>query len=133
MLNDDQKRSTWFHISRFLLSRYEDDPGDFIERVVTEDETWVHHFYPESKMQSIQWKYPDSSPPKTFKRVHSARKVIASIFWDSQGVIMIDYLGQGRTINSAYYAGELRRLRQCSALVGQRPCPYVTSLHDCCD
>ena len=84
MLTDDQKRSTWFHISRFLLSRYEDDPGDFIERVVTQDETWVHHFYPESKMQNKQWKHPDSPPPKTFKRVHSARKVMTSIFWDSQ-------------------------------------------------
>ena len=30
---------------------------------------------------------------------------MASIFWYSQAVIMIDYLEQGRTINSAYYAG----------------------------
>ena len=49
------------------------------------------------------------SPPKKFMRVHSAGKVMASIFWDSQGAIMIDYLEQGRTINGAYYAGELRR------------------------
>ena len=35
-----------------------------------------------------------------------------SIFWDSQGVIMIDYLEQHHTINGAYNAGELRRLRQ---------------------
>ena len=28
---------------------------------------------------------------------------------------MIDYLEQGRTINGAYYAGELRRLRQENA------------------
>ena len=33
MLTDDQKR-TQLNISRYLLSRYEDDPGDFIERVV---------------------------------------------------------------------------------------------------
>ena len=38
--------------------------------------------------------------------------VVASIFWESQGVIMIDYLEQGCTINGAYYAGELRQLRQ---------------------
>ena len=30
---------------------------------------------------------------------------MASIFWDSQGVIMIDYLEQCRTINGAYFAG----------------------------
>ena len=37
---------------------------------------------------------------------------MASVFWDSQGVIMIDYLDQGRTINGAYYTGKLRRIRQ---------------------
>ena len=99
MLTDDQ-------ISRYLLSRYEDDPSDFINRVVNQDGTWVHHFDPESKMQSMQWKH------KMLKRVSSAGKVMASVFWDSQGEIMIDYFEQGRTINGAYYAAELRRLRQ---------------------
>ena len=37
---------------------------------------------------------------------------MTSIFWDSQGVIMIDYLEQGCTIKGAYYAGKLRWLRQ---------------------
>ena len=37
---------------------------------------------------------------------------MASTFWDIQGVIMIDYLEQGRKINGAYYAGKSRRLRQ---------------------
>ena len=111
MLTDDQKRSRLI-ISRYLLSRYEDDPGDFIDRVVTQDETWVHHFDPESKMQSMQWKHPVSPPPKKFKRVSSAGKVIAPIICNSQGVIVIDYLEQGRSINGAYYAAEMRRLRQ---------------------
>ena len=35
-----------------ISSHYEDDPGDFIQQVVTKDETWVHHFDPDSKMQS---------------------------------------------------------------------------------
>ena len=43
MLTDDQKRSR-LDISRYLLSRYEDDLGDFIDRVVSQDETWFHHF-----------------------------------------------------------------------------------------
>ena len=38
----------------------------------------------------------EASPPKKFKRLNSAGKVMASIFWDSQGVIMIDSLEQGR-------------------------------------
>ena len=49
-----------------------------------------------------------SPPPKKFKRVYSAGKVMAPIFRDSQEVIMIE---QGRTINDAYYAGEMRWLK----------------------
>ena len=48
MLND-YKKMTLLDISRYHLSCYEDDPGDFIERVVTQDDTWVHHFDPESQ------------------------------------------------------------------------------------
>jgi hypothetical protein len=47
-LNDDQKR-TKLDILRYLisLSRYEDEP-DFIYRIVTLNEPWVHHLDPES-------------------------------------------------------------------------------------
>ena len=57
----------------------------------------------------MQWNHPGSPTPKKFKRVSSAEKVI---FWDNQGVIMVDYLKEGHTINDAYYTEELRRLRE---------------------
>ena len=114
MLTKDQKRSR-LDISRYLLSHYEDDPEEFMDQVVTQDETWVHHFDLESKKQSMQWKHPGSPPPKKFKRVSSAGKVMASIFWDNQGVIMVDYLEEGHTINSAYYAEELRNRRMAAS------------------
>ena len=107
-LTNNQKR-TQLDISRYLLSRYEDDPNDFMEQVVTQDLTWIHHFHPESKIPSKQWKYPGSPPPKRF---HLAGKMMASIFLDSQGEILIGYHEQGRTIIRAYYAGELRQLHQ---------------------
>ena len=74
MLTKDQKKS------RLAISLYEDDPQEFTRRVVTHDEMWVPHFDPEAKKQSMQWKHPGSPPPKKFKRVSSARKVMASIF-----------------------------------------------------
>ena len=111
LLTEHQKGSR-LDISRYFLSRYENDPEEFIDQVVTQDETWVHHFDPESKKQSMQWKHPSSPPSKKFKRVSSARKVMASIFWDNQGVVRVDYLREGCTINSAFHAEELRRLCQ---------------------
>ena len=68
MLNGDQKRSG-LEISRYLLSRSEIDPEEFMDLVVTQDETLTHHFDPESKKQSMQWKHSGSTPPKKFKRV----------------------------------------------------------------
>ena len=50
-------------------------------------------------MPSKQWKYPGLPPLKKFKGVQLAGKLMASLFWDSQGTIMIDYLEQGRPIN----------------------------------
>ena len=35
---------------------------------------------------------------------------MASVFWDARGIIFIDYLHKGRTINGKYYANLLQRL-----------------------
>jgi hypothetical protein len=41
-----------------------------------------------------------------------SKKMMASIYWYNQGIIMVDYLEQGPTINDTYYADELGCLRQ---------------------
>ena len=60
-------------------------PVILLDRVLTQGETLVHNNDPQSKMQRMQWKHPGSPPPKNLKRVSSAGKVMASVFWDSQG------------------------------------------------
>ena len=42
----------------------------------------------------------------------SAGKVLASVFWDAQGILFIDYLEKGRTINSKYYIALLVSLKE---------------------
>ena len=111
LLSVEQKR-TRLTMSRDSLELYEADPQDFLDRFVTMDETWVHHYTPESKQQSKQWKRSGSPPPKKAKAILSAKKVMASVFWDAKGVIMVDYLQKGATINSDYYCILLRRLRE---------------------
>ena len=36
----------------------------FKQRIITGDETWIHHYHPESKLQSHQWKHLGSPTPK---------------------------------------------------------------------
>jgi hypothetical protein len=37
----------------------------------------------------------------------SAGKVLTSIFWDEDGILLIDYLPKGQTINMEYYSSLL--------------------------
>uniref|UniRef100_UPI00358E57AE histone-lysine N-methyltransferase SETMAR-like n=1 Tax=Myxine glutinosa TaxID=7769 RepID=UPI00358E57AE len=69
----DQERAR-LDISRELLDRFHADPDDFLQRIVRQDKTWVHHFKPQTKKQSMQWKRTASSPPRKYKRTSSAGK-----------------------------------------------------------
>jgi hypothetical protein len=42
--------------------------------------------------------------PKEFKTQLSAGKIMASVFWDSEGVIYVDFLPHGVKINAQYYS-----------------------------
>jgi hypothetical protein len=42
------------------------------DRIVTADETWVHHYESESKAQSMSWKRPTSPVAKKFKNQPTA-------------------------------------------------------------
>ena len=79
--------------------------------LVTVDETWVYYYEPENKAQSRQWVVPGSPRPKKFKTQPSAVKVMATIFWDAKGVIMLDFLPKRSTITGVYYANLLDQLR----------------------
>ena len=69
-------------ICQHLLDRYNNE--EFLSRIVA-DETWVHHYEPESKRQSMEWKHPGSPVKKKFKTQPSSGKVMLTVFWDSNG------------------------------------------------
>ena len=52
------------------------------------------------------------SYPKRPKMQISAGKVLASVFWDGQGILYIDYLEKQRTIKSKCYIASLMRLKE---------------------
>jgi len=78
------------------------NPREFLRRFVTVDETWIHWYTPETKKQSKLWNSPGKPAPKKARTVPSARKVMVTVFWDSQGVIYIDYLEKGKTFTGLY-------------------------------
>jgi hypothetical protein len=49
----------------------------------------------------MEWKHPGSPTKKKFKIQSSGGNVMLTVFWDSKGPILEDYLEKGRRINSA--------------------------------
>ena len=103
----DEQMATRASVYSALLKRFRSKEDDFLSRLVTVDEIWVHYYEPENKSQSCQSVGLGSPRPKKFKTQPSAGKVMATVFWEAQGVIMLDFLAKKSAITGAYYANLL--------------------------
>ena len=65
-LNADQKRQRC-QSSEQLLEFFRRYPNDFLSRLVTTDETWLCHYDPETKQQSMEWRHSGSHHPNNFE------------------------------------------------------------------
>ena len=52
-------------IGQKYLDRYSNEQDIFLDRIITGDEIWVHHYEPKSKRQSMEWKHPQSPCKKS--------------------------------------------------------------------
>ena len=59
----------------------------------------------------MEWRHSGTPRPKKFRVQKSAGKVLASIFWDQYGILLIDYLPKGQTINAEYCSSLLVQLK----------------------
>jgi len=62
------------------LDHYDKEGDAFLDRIITVDETWVHHYEPECKRQIMEWKHPQSPIRKKFKSQPSGGKLILTAF-----------------------------------------------------
>lgn len=92
------------------LELFKVNTTDFFRRFITMGETWIYHHDPKLKQEQLQWTEAGCSAPKQVKHTRSARKVMALVFWDAKGILLIDYLEKGKTINSEYYCNLLDQL-----------------------
>jgi hypothetical protein len=73
--------------------------------MVTEDETWVFDYTPESKAAMMTWKHC-SPVKKKSKTVQSPGKVMATALWDAYGFLLVDFTPPG---SAAAYQETLKR------------------------
>ena len=125
-LTDELKQSR-LNISMQMLQRYQSEGEEFMNRIITGDESWAHHYEPETKRQSMQWHHLGSPSPKNFKCSPSVGKLMISLFWDNWGVLLLDFLPKGETINSIRYQETLKKLAR--SVRRKRPDLHDVILH----
>lgn len=89
---------------------------DFMHRIITGDEKWIHYDNPKRRKAWMMPGEPDPSTPK--RNIHSS-KVMLCIWWDQKGVIYHELLKPSETITGDRYRLQLIRLSR--ALKEKRP------------
>lgn len=96
MLTPDQRHKR-VSISKECLDLLTRNRADFWRRLVTVDETWALCYVPENRTSARQRTEAGTSAP------NEVRKYLASVFWDCHGVLLVDFLEKGKTVDSEYY------------------------------
>ena len=109
MLTVDQKQHV--NDSEHCFQLFQCNKKEFLHKYVTMDETRITTSL-QSQWQSAEWTAAGESHPKRPKMQTSASKVLASVFWETQGILFINYLEKGRNINSEYYIALLIHLKE---------------------
>ena len=110
LLTPDQKENRK-RICAEILEQIEANPN-FLENVITCDETWIFQYDPETKRQSMHWKTPSSPRLKKARQSKSKFKAMLIVFFDIKGVILEEWVPDGATVNQHYYKQVLETLRE---------------------
>jgi len=76
----------------------------------------------------MEWHHLHSPSKKKAKTVPSAAKVMGTVFWDAEGLILVEFLEPGQTITAACYVQTLHKLRR--ALGDKHLGQNIIILHD---
>jgi [histone H3]-lysine36 N-dimethyltransferase SETMAR len=114
LTGDMQQRR--FECCQRNLETFENLGDAFLKNIITEDETPLSLYIPETKRESVEWKMPVEKPSLKMRTGTSHKKcLMLTIFWDMKGFLKVDFAASGVKINSDYYVQlikEARRKRQ---------------------
>jgi len=96
LLTEEQKQNR-VSVSQELLDRSNTDEN-FLENVVTGEETWVYSYDVETKVQLSQWVGKSSPQPKKACQSRSNVKVMLIVFFDWKGIVHHEFVPRGESI-----------------------------------
>ncbi len=95
------------------------DPEQFLQSIISGDESWINTCEQETKLQSSVWLLPKAPRPKKALRIPGNKKSMLTLFCDCKGVILMDWLQPKETVDSIRYVKTLAKLKE--AIRQKRP------------
>jgi len=107
-------------VSRELLGHFEEESERFLWWIVTSNETWVHHYVPENRSQSVEHCHEGSPAPEKLK----TKLLLEKSSWLYSGTLKVLCLltswGKGTTVNLERCIESLKSLKNTSQGRGQK-------------
>jgi len=94
------------------LALIEEDEELFLSQIITQDESWVLHYKPITRQESRVWLAPGNARPKVIKSMPSPGKVMASVWWDTEGILLTKFYKMGESLTGEVHASQLHELRK---------------------
>lgn len=88
----------------------------FLKRLMTSDESYVLY---ETPQRRNEWSMKGLKPSSFPKGGLHPKKIMLCIWWDCEGIIYREYMGQNTTVNADKYCAQLLEVQK--ALVSKRP------------
>lgn len=103
----DPIRAARVMMSGILLRKVK--TSGFLESIVTSDEKWIHF---DNTTKKRQWLSPGEPPNPVPKPDTHGKKVMLCVWWNSKGLVFMDVLNPGETVNSEVYLKQLMKVDQ---------------------
>ena len=115
------------------LKIWEQHGDKFLHNIITEIETPLSMYLPESKRDSVEWKLPGEKPSLKYMRSGTShgRTWMLSIFWDANGVVSMDFADKHTTINAKYYSDLIVAAVEKEGNTETSLCSFYTIMHLC--
>ena len=85
------------------LQKFEPNGVKMFSDVVTDDENWISFFVMKDKRSNMVWLVEGEPRPKVLNTSFRSRKRMFTIFFNSQGPIVVDIIPDKATITATYY------------------------------
>ena len=94
LLTDEQKQSR-VRLASQVIEKYDKCDPRRLEEIVTDDETWIYHFQPDSKAKNKVWVSSEGDRPVIACQI--------AIFFDSKGPVLQIQVLKGSSVTGKFY------------------------------